>query len=69
MPIQSDIIISFEIGCHFQPQKSKNIKNFSYPKIFEDLKTTISRLLLMPGGSATAQTKVFRISIQYLINT
>ena len=69
MAIQSDIFISFGIACHFQPQKSKNIKNFSYPKIFKDLKTTISRLLLMPGGSASAQTKGFRISIKYLINT
>ena len=69
MPFQSDKIISFRIGSHFQPQKSKNIKNFSYPKIFQNLKTTISRLLFMPGSSATAQIIGFRVSFQYLIDT
>ena len=26
MSLRSDKIISFVVGCHFQPQKSKNIK-------------------------------------------
>ena len=57
-------IISFAIGSHFQPQKSKNKKIFAYPKIFQKFQTTISRLLFMPGTSAVTQIKGFCISFQ-----
>ena len=69
MPLQSDKSNYFVLRCHFQPQKSKNIKNFSYPKIFQNLKATISWLLFTPECSATAKIKGFRISFQYFINT
>ena len=61
--IKFDKIISFVmVGCHFQPQKSKNIKIFGYPKIFQTFQNTMSRLLFMRGSSATAQMEDFRIS-------
>ena len=62
-PFQTDKILSFGMGNHFQPQKSKNIKTFSNPKIFRKFKTTISRLLFMPGSSATAQIKGYCIKL------
>ena len=62
-----DETVYFAIGCHFQLEKCKNMKFFSYPKIFSKFETTISRLLFMAGTSATAQIKGFPISFQYLL--
>ena len=60
MPLRSDEIIRFGLGCHFHHEKCKNMTFFSYPKIFQNIQTAVSRLLLMPGCSATAQIKGFR---------
>ena len=60
MPLRSDKIICFVIRRHFELENYKNMKFFSYAKIFQKIQTAVSRLLLMPGCSAAAQIKVLR---------
>ena len=57
LPLRFDETVCFVIRCHFQLEKCKNMKFFSYPEIFQNIQTTVPRLLLMPGFSATAQIK------------
>ena len=69
MPLRFDETIFFAMRCHFQLGKCKNMKFFSYPKIFQNIQTAVSRLLLMPESSATAQIKGFCTSYLFPINT